>query len=141
MDCDLRTPNSHLHPNSRTIQNSHLWAKWAQNKKKLKKRNYLILWLVGYVSIFSGEIFEIVGYSVNVTPFTVQLTVNFHQNWPSIFRHPLMLPCQHVYCYGCLYQLKRENNFKCPYCQIPIDSKFEDLPQPRSGHVLLKFSE
>ena len=44
-----------------------------------------------------------------------------------------MLPCQHVYCYGCLYQLKRENNYKCPYCQIPIESEFENLPQPRFG--------
>ena len=30
-------------------------AKWAQNKKKLKKRNCLTLWFVEYVSIFSGE--------------------------------------------------------------------------------------
>ena len=71
---------------------------------------------------------------------SLKLTAHFNQNWPAIFRHPLMLPCQHVYCYGCLYQLKRENNIKCPYCQIPIDSKFEDLPQPRSGLLLTEIA-
>ena len=48
-----------------------------------------------------------------------------------------MLPCQHSYCYGYLDQLRQDQNFKCPYCQKPIDSTLENLPQPRYGPIYL----
>ena len=47
------------------------------------------------------------------------------------FRHPLMLPCQHVYCYGCLYQLKANGDQNCPYCKRAIEQNVDELPQPR----------
>lgn len=55
-------------------QNSLLWAKWAQINKNLKKRSCLIPWLVEYVLIFSGEIYENVLFSAWKNPIL--------SNWP-----------------------------------------------------------
>ena len=42
-----------------------------------------------------------------------------------------MLSCQHVYCYGCLYQLKANGDQNCPYCKRAIEQNVDELPQPR----------
>lgn len=49
-----------------------------------------------------------------------------------MFRHPLMLSCQHHFCIACLKTLLDNDSWICPYCRCPIEVKFSDLERPRA---------
>jgi len=53
------------------------------------------------------------------------------ENYDTTNRIPLLLPCQHNFCKGCLRGLVRGATIDCPICRVNHNIRFEDVQKNR----------
>ena len=54
------------------------------------------------------------------------------ESYDAVNRIPLLLPCQHSFCKGCLRGLVRgASSIDCPMCRVNHNLRFEDVQKNR----------